>query len=306
MIFGAACAIDGRDSSTSVCGRPRWKRGQRSSPLSGFDDQQSLRHVLKADDLRVAQGRLSPFTAGWCADYVDRAVSLFKLRCRDLAVRRARGPWRTNGEKRLRLLEELRSAIGKNCFRIFFPEAGLRQPTRSTPPPAENLGPGEPPKNSKLFVCQTWYFFTITSFDDFLRSKPFRFRKSGLRHLAGHARLHTKIMYVGLPARLAPLFLFSEFRSHNFTVAKMSFHACDPPVTRDSLRKLYARSDKSRSQMIRVSFLRPIDQFDGTHRFLQELQACLRSYDYNQLLLSVAFAKSGPLLRLSPQLKEWK
>jgi hypothetical protein len=27
--------------------------------------------------------------------------------------------------------------------------------------------------------------------------------------------------------------------------------------------------------MIRISFLRPIDPFDGTRRFLQELQACL-------------------------------
>ena len=60
MIFGAACAIDARDSSTSVRGRPRWKRDQRSSSSSGFDDQRSLRHVLKADNLRVAQGRLSP------------------------------------------------------------------------------------------------------------------------------------------------------------------------------------------------------------------------------------------------------
>src|SRR5271165_6985458 len=41
-------------------GSLRWKRGQRSSSSSGFDDQQSLRHVLKADNLRVAQGRLSP------------------------------------------------------------------------------------------------------------------------------------------------------------------------------------------------------------------------------------------------------
>src|SRR5271165_4349234 len=41
-------------------GSLRWKRGQRSSSSSGFDDQQSLRHVLKADNLRVAQARLSP------------------------------------------------------------------------------------------------------------------------------------------------------------------------------------------------------------------------------------------------------
>ena len=58
--------------------------------------------------------------------------------------------------------------------------------------------------------------------------------------------------------------------------------------------------------MIRISFLRPIDQFDGTRRLLQELQACLHSNDYNQLRISVAFAKSGPLLRLSPFLEHWR
>ena len=58
--------------------------------------------------------------------------------------------------------------------------------------------------------------------------------------------------------------------------------------------------------MIRVSFLRPIDQFNGTHRFLQELQAALQSDDYSELRLSVAFAKVGPLLRLLPFLKAWR
>lgn len=58
--------------------------------------------------------------------------------------------------------------------------------------------------------------------------------------------------------------------------------------------------------MVRVSFLRPIDQFNGSHRLLQELRTSLQSDDYDQLLLSVAFAKSGPLLRLLPLIKEWK
>jgi len=58
--------------------------------------------------------------------------------------------------------------------------------------------------------------------------------------------------------------------------------------------------------MIRVSFLRPIDQFDGTRRLLQELQGCLQSDRFNRLEISVAFARSGPLLRLSPLLKQWK
>ncbi len=58
--------------------------------------------------------------------------------------------------------------------------------------------------------------------------------------------------------------------------------------------------------MTRLSFLRPIDQFDGSRRLLQELQACLQSDYYNHLRISVAFAKSGPLLRLLPFLKLWK
>ena len=58
--------------------------------------------------------------------------------------------------------------------------------------------------------------------------------------------------------------------------------------------------------MIRISFLRPIDQFDGTRRLLEELKTCLQSDHFNMLHISVAFAKSGPLLRLLPLLTLWK
>lgn len=57
--------------------------------------------------------------------------------------------------------------------------------------------------------------------------------------------------------------------------------------------------------MVRVSFLRPLDQFNGTQRLINELRDCLRNGDYDHLLLSVAFAKSGPLLRLAPDIRAW-
>lgn len=58
--------------------------------------------------------------------------------------------------------------------------------------------------------------------------------------------------------------------------------------------------------MVRVSFLRPIDQFNGTRRLLNELRDCLHNDEYDHLLLSVAFAKSGPLLRLAPDISVWR
>lgn len=58
--------------------------------------------------------------------------------------------------------------------------------------------------------------------------------------------------------------------------------------------------------MVRVSFLRPIDHFNGTQRIINELRDCLRSDSYSYLLLSVAFATSGPLLRLAQDIREWR
>jgi len=58
--------------------------------------------------------------------------------------------------------------------------------------------------------------------------------------------------------------------------------------------------------MTRISFLRPTDQFQGKQRFLQEMKQCLASDDYQHMRLAVAFAKSGPLLRLLPLLREWR
>lgn len=58
--------------------------------------------------------------------------------------------------------------------------------------------------------------------------------------------------------------------------------------------------------MIRVSFLRPLEQFNGTRRLINELRDCLRNNAYDHLLISVAFAKSGPLLRLASDMRAWK
>jgi HKD family nuclease len=58
--------------------------------------------------------------------------------------------------------------------------------------------------------------------------------------------------------------------------------------------------------MIRLSFLRPIDQFSGTRRFLQEFKNLLAAPQYDELLISVAFAKSGPLLRLASLINQWR
>lgn len=58
--------------------------------------------------------------------------------------------------------------------------------------------------------------------------------------------------------------------------------------------------------MVKISFLRPIDQFQGTRRFLDELKFCLQNNSLECLVLSVAFAKIGPLIRLLPLLEEWR
>jgi len=58
--------------------------------------------------------------------------------------------------------------------------------------------------------------------------------------------------------------------------------------------------------MASFEFLRPIDQFDGSRRLLNELIAGLQSDKYQHFRVATAFAKSGPLLRLSKELKHWR
>lgn len=57
---------------------------------------------------------------------------------------------------------------------------------------------------------------------------------------------------------------------------------------------------------MRISFLQPTQQFDGTQRLLSELQESLGQPEFNDFRFVVAFAKSGPLIKLKPALENWK
>jgi len=54
-----------------------------------------------------------------------------------------------------------------------------------------------------------------------------------------------------------------------------------------------------------IEFYRPIDQFNGSKRLLDDLKNCLRSTEYDKFYFSVAYAKSGPLLRLKQDIENW-
>jgi HKD family nuclease len=58
--------------------------------------------------------------------------------------------------------------------------------------------------------------------------------------------------------------------------------------------------------MARVQILNPNDQPTGKWRLINELRACLVSGDYHTLLMAVAFAKTGPLLRLKTEIEQWQ
>jgi hypothetical protein len=57
--------------------------------------------------------------------------------------------------------------------------------------------------------------------------------------------------------------------------------------------------------MANIIILNPSDQPTGKWRLINELRTCLNSDDYNTLLVAVAFAKSGPLLRLQSVIDQW-
>jgi HKD family nuclease len=57
--------------------------------------------------------------------------------------------------------------------------------------------------------------------------------------------------------------------------------------------------------MPQVQILNPNDQPTGKWRLINELRACLLSDDYDTLLIAVAFAKTGPLLRLKFDIDHW-
>jgi len=57
--------------------------------------------------------------------------------------------------------------------------------------------------------------------------------------------------------------------------------------------------------MPKIRILNPNDQPAGKWRLINELRACLVSDDYRILLMAVAFAKTGPLLRLKAEIERW-
>lgn len=58
--------------------------------------------------------------------------------------------------------------------------------------------------------------------------------------------------------------------------------------------------------MPNISFIGPTDQPTDNRRLLAELRACLRSGDFVLFRLVVAYAKSGPLIRLEDDLKAFR
>jgi HKD family nuclease len=58
--------------------------------------------------------------------------------------------------------------------------------------------------------------------------------------------------------------------------------------------------------MPNVHFFRPVDPPNGINRLIDELRNSLQCADYNKFFFAVAFAKVGPLLRLTQELEDWK
>lgn len=57
--------------------------------------------------------------------------------------------------------------------------------------------------------------------------------------------------------------------------------------------------------MPQISLQKPTDQPSGKNRLLNERHYNLSQIDLNQFRIMVAFAKSGPLLRLKPEIEHW-
>lgn len=55
-----------------------------------------------------------------------------------------------------------------------------------------------------------------------------------------------------------------------------------------------------------VSLIRPLDQPPGKRRLLADLRSGLRDDRFNRFRLMIAYAKSGPLLRLSSDIEKWR
>lgn len=57
--------------------------------------------------------------------------------------------------------------------------------------------------------------------------------------------------------------------------------------------------------MTKISLIKPLDQPPGTRRLLDDLKTCLGGADFSDFRIIVAYAKSGPLLRLESLLRAW-
>lgn len=58
--------------------------------------------------------------------------------------------------------------------------------------------------------------------------------------------------------------------------------------------------------MVQLSVIRPLDQPQGLRRLLQDLKTALAAPEFTSFRLAVAFAKSGPLLRMKALLEQWR
>ena len=57
--------------------------------------------------------------------------------------------------------------------------------------------------------------------------------------------------------------------------------------------------------MAKINIIRPLDQPIGRHRLLNDLETGLESSEYEEFLIIVAYARIGPLYKLSEHLKKW-
>lgn len=58
--------------------------------------------------------------------------------------------------------------------------------------------------------------------------------------------------------------------------------------------------------MAKFSLIKPLDQPPGNRRLLNDLKTCLADPAFSDFRLIVAYAKSGPLIRLAELLKSWR
>lgn len=74
----------------------------------------------------------------------------------------------------------------------------------------------------------------------------------------------------------------------------------------ESLQKTSAPALPVELLVAAISLITPLDQPTGKRRLINELKANLSDDLYDEFRLVVAFAKSGPLLRLRPALTKWR